>query len=137
MSGDVLIGDFELWMGNNLQRYWLPPELLLSEPYPYGTEVDIWSFGCIVMEIADGVPPYCDCHPVKEFFYTATRGAPPLVKANRWSAEFKQFLEECLHPDPAKRSSAAKLLSHKWIQKACSRKEFSDQVQLKVSWTRW
>ena len=38
-NGDILITDTELWMGNNLQRFWLPPELLLSEPYPYGPEV--------------------------------------------------------------------------------------------------
>jgi len=137
MSGDVLVSDFELWMGNNLQRYWLAPELLLSEPYPYGPEVDIWSFGCIVMEMADGHPPYCDLHPLKEFFYTATRGTPPLSKPQRWSVEFKNFLEYALHPDPAKRYTADQLLQHSFIRKACTRQEFSDLIQLKVSWTRW
>lgn len=137
MCGDVLISDFELWMGNNLQRYWLAPELLLSEPYPYGPEVDVWSFGCIVMEMADGYPPYCDMHPLKEFFYTATRGAPQLSRSHRWSNEFKGFLECCLHPDPAKRSTAKQLLQHPFISKACTRQEFSDIIQLKVSWTRW
>lgn len=137
MSGDVLVSDFELWMGNNLQRYWLSPELLLSEPYPYGQEVDVWSLGCIIMEMADGYPPHSDLHPIKEFFYTATAGAPSLANPKRWSAELKQFLEDCLHPDPSKRASAEKLLEHPWLKRACSRQKFSEDVQLRISWTRW
>jgi protein-serine/threonine kinase len=63
-----MISDFEIHLGNNYQRYWLSPELLLAEPYPYGSEVDIWSFGCIVMEMVEGHPPYSDFRPLKVRF---------------------------------------------------------------------
>jgi len=137
MCGDVLLADFEMWMGASTQRFWLSPELLLAEPYPYGPEVDIWSLGCIMMEMADGYPPYSDLHPIKEFFYTATRGAPPLARPNKWSKEFRWFLESCLHPDPTKRASAERLLGDPWLKKACTREQFSDIVRERVSWTRW
>jgi serine/threonine protein kinase len=81
-----LIVDFEVWLDKANTRYWLAPELLLSEPFPYGSEVDIWGLGCIIIEMADGTPPYSHLHPLKEFFYTATRGAPTLAEPEKYVA---------------------------------------------------
>lgn len=136
-SGDVLLADFEIWMRTHAERYWLAPEQLLSEPYPYGCEVDIWSLGCIVMEMADGYPPFSDLHALKEFFYIATRGAPPLSKPKRWSSEFKDFLADMLHIDSKKRATATQLLQHPFLLKACTREQFAEIIQLRTSWARW
>jgi len=137
MNGDVLITDLEIWDGKPKLRYWIPPELLLPTRYPYGTEIDIWSFGCILLEMANGYAPYAQYHLLKEYFFTAVKGAPPLLKPTRWSNEFHNFLASCVNVDPAKRPTAKQLLGHPWLQKACSRKEFSKVVETKVSWGRW
>jgi len=102
--------DFEVWLDKSNTRYWLAPELLLSEPFPYGCEVDIWSLGCIIIEMADGRPPYSAFHPLKEFFYTATKGAPTLENPAQWSLHFRNFLAAALRPDPSKRATATELL---------------------------
>jgi tRNA A-37 threonylcarbamoyl transferase component Bud32 len=56
-------------------RYWLAPEMIRGEGY--NVKADIWSLGCVALEMAEGKPPYYQYHPLKAIFYTATRGAPP------------------------------------------------------------
>ena len=87
------------------------------------------------MEMADGYPPYSDMHPIKEFFFTATIGPPPLANPSKWSREFKRFLESCLTLDPAKRGTAEQLLNNPWLRVSTTRKEFADTVPVRMYWT--
>jgi serine/threonine protein kinase len=57
-----------------------------------------------------GVAPYHAFKPLKALFLTATQGAPPLKKANKWGNEFKQFLSKCFEQDASARPSASELL---------------------------
>jgi serine/threonine protein kinase len=101
-------------------RYWMAPEMLRGQPY--GTPIDIYSFGCVVMEMADGQPPYYDLHQLRAVFSTATLGAPALRFPNRWSDTFKDFLSRSLTPDPSSRPTAAQLLRHPFLRLLCPAK---------------
>ena len=131
--GDVILADLELWMGASNQRYWLSPELIKPNPTPFGQEVDVWCLGCIIMEMAEGYPPYADLHPLKEIFYTATRGAPPLTQPSKWTVELRNFLKCCFHPNPRKRSTVEQLMTEGWLQRACTKNEFMEFVRDRIS----
>lgn len=109
-------------------RYWLAPEMIRGEGY--NVKADIWSLGCVALEMAEGKPPYYQYHPLKAIFYTATRGAPPLAKPNMWSSLFTDFLARCFQPKPQHRATAAELLQHPFLQKAAPRKQMESLLKM-------
>jgi len=98
--------------------YWMAPELIRG--YEYDVKVDIWSLGILVFEMAEGEPPYMEFPPLRALFLISTKGAPPLKDTKKWSAEFLNFLDQCLEKDVNKRASANELLQHSFLKKACS-----------------
>jgi hypothetical protein len=129
LSGSIKIADLgectqvkacEAQMEMVGSRYWMAPEMLRGRPY--GCPIDVYSFGCVVIEMADGQPPYYDLHQLKAVFLTATRGAPPLRSPDRWSQTFLDFLAQCLTPDPAIRPTAQQLLRHPFLRLTCPAK---------------
>jgi len=108
--------------------YWMAPEIILNQEY--GKEVDIWSLGIMIMEMAEGEPPYIKFPQGKALYLISTQGAPPLKKKT-WSNEFKQFVSYCLVLDPSKRMSAIELLRHPFLECACSANDFKEILDKK------
>lgn len=85
-------------------------------------------------QMAEGNPPYHTFKPLKALFLTATKGAAPLKKADKWSDTLKDFLNHgCFELDPQKRSSSAELLEVSCCSWFFSRWHFSFKSTLSSS----
>lgn len=102
--------------------YWMAPEVI--ELAPVGSAADIWSVGCLALELLTGAPPYFDLQPVSALFRIVRDPVPPLPDS--LSLQMRDFLLLCFQKDPAKRPDAQAMRSHPWL--ATSRQ------QLKSSW---
>jgi len=106
--------------------YWMAPELIRGAEYD--CKVDIWSLGIMLMEMAEGEPPYMDYPPLRALFLISTKGIPGLQTASEWSPEMNDFLKQCLTQEPEDRPGANQLLEHPFLKKACDPLEMSKQV---------
>lgn len=96
--------------------YWMAPELIRGQEY--GTKVDIWSLGIMIMEMAEGDPPYMEFPPLRALFLITTKGIPDLKEPTKWSPEFREFVALCLEKDADKRPGADELLEHPFMRRA-------------------
>jgi len=94
----------------------MAPEIILGGGYSFN--VDIWSLGVIVMEMAEGDPPYMDHAPLKAMFIIGKQGMPPLRYPDSWSPEMRDFLGLCLNCNPLERPEAKQLLRHPFLTTA-------------------
>lgn len=92
--------------------YWMAPEVSTGSKYDY--KADIWSLGIVALEMAEGLPPLANQHPVRALFLSASL-APPCLQGTNWSPAFQHFLSCCLEKAPAKRKCAAELLKHEFL----------------------
>uniref|UniRef100_UPI0037E7436E serine/threonine-protein kinase PAK 6b isoform X1 n=2 Tax=Semicossyphus pulcher TaxID=241346 RepID=UPI0037E7436E len=98
--------------------YWMAPEVISKRPY--GTEVDIWSLGIMVVEMVDGEPPYFSDTPINAMKKLRDEAAPSVKNIQRVSPVLKDFLDCMLTRDTLQRSSAAALLEHPFLLQAGS-----------------
>ncbi|XP_047429469.1 serine/threonine-protein kinase PAK 4-like [Mugil cephalus] len=96
--------------------YWMSPEVIAKTPY--GTEVDIWSLGIMVVEMVDGEPPYFSETPVHAMKKLRDEAAPSVKNVQRVSPVLKDFLACMLTRDTLQRSSATDLLKHPFLLQA-------------------
>uniref|UniRef100_A0A3P9IR00 non-specific serine/threonine protein kinase n=1 Tax=Oryzias latipes TaxID=8090 RepID=A0A3P9IR00_ORYLA len=93
--------------------YWMAPEVISK--MMYGTEVDIWSLGIMVVEMVDGEPPYFSDTPITAMKKLRDEAAPTVKNTNKVSPVLKDFLDCMLTRDTLKRSSATDLLEHPFL----------------------
>ncbi|KAF6266252.1 kinase-like domain-containing protein [Scenedesmus sp. NREL 46B-D3] len=109
-------------------RFYRSPEVILG--LPYGCEIDMWSFGCILAELFMGYPLFPASR--RKIFFDSS-GNPTIVANSRgkvrnpgskslWSVlrcqdpGFVDFMEKCLRWDPAERLTPEQAMAHPWMQ---------------------
>ncbi|XP_006088012.1 serine/threonine-protein kinase PAK 5 [Myotis lucifugus] len=96
--------------------YWMAPEVISR--LPYGTEVDIWSLGIMVIEMIDGEPPYFN-EPPLQAMRRIRDSLPPRVKdLHKVSSVLRGFLDLMLVREPSQRATAQELLGHPFLKLA-------------------
>ncbi|XP_017311630.1 serine/threonine-protein kinase PAK 6b isoform X3 [Ictalurus punctatus] len=93
--------------------YWMAPEVISKTPY--GTEVDVWSLGIMVVEMVDGEPPYFSDTPITAMKRLRDEAAPSVRNTHKISPVLRDFLESMLTKDPLERASATDLLKHPFL----------------------
>ncbi|GIZ44363.1 hypothetical protein CKM354_000756300 [Cercospora kikuchii] len=131
-TGDIQLGDFGI-VGvidhDNQKRrtvigtpHWMPHELvgrlehgsIDENEEGYGAEIDVWSYGVTIYEMATGSPPYATT--ALHFLPEMIKKAPPRLEGDDYSPELRDFVAFCLNTDKEARPSAAALLNHPYIR---------------------
>ncbi|RMZ88551.1 hypothetical protein DV736_g4221, partial [Chaetothyriales sp. CBS 134916] len=98
---------------------YMSPEVIRGEApaqSKYAGAADIWSLGCVILEMATGRRPWATLDNEWAIMYNIAQGNPPeLPTHDQLSEPGIDFLKKCFERDPAKRFSAAELLQHPWI----------------------
>lgn len=93
--------------------YWMAPEVVLRKKHTF--LADIWSVGCLVIEMASGRPPWSNYSTqAKEVLkLIAEPNNLPVIPAV--TRDLEDFLEKCLQRNPDYRLTAKELLRHRFL----------------------
>jgi len=95
---------------------WMAPEVITQAGY--GRAADVWSFGCVCIEMATGKAPWgAFDNPVAAMFRIGVSGETPPLPENV-SALFQDFIKQCVLREKTQRPKAAELLNHEFILNA-------------------
>lgn len=93
---------------------WMAPEVIRSTGY--GRMADIWSFGCVVIEMATAKTPWGHFdNPMAAMCKIAMSESTPPVPDDM-SKPWKDFIRLCVQRDASKRPTAKELLEHELVR---------------------
>ncbi|EMR08788.1 hypothetical protein PNEG_02958 [Pneumocystis murina B123] len=126
-SKEVYDNDSNMSMQGTI--FWMAPEVIHNQKQGYSAKIDIWSLGCLVLEMFAGKRPWSDDEAIGVMFKVGNEHlAPPIphdIQQNIKS-DALDFLKLCFIVDPSLRPTARQLLSHPFIKNADSNFKFSD-----------
>lgn len=123
VNGEVKISDFgiskKLTAANMDKRaslqgsvYWMAPEIV--KQIATTEKADIWSVGCLVVEMFTGKHPFPNFSQMQAIFKIGTHNTPEIPK---WCTDdAKDFLQKTFILDYKKRPSATELLAHNFLK---------------------
>ncbi|XP_006882884.1 PREDICTED: mitogen-activated protein kinase kinase kinase 4 [Elephantulus edwardii] len=135
-SGLIKLGDFgcSVKLKNNSQTmpgevnstlgtaaYMAPEVITRAKGEGHGRSADVWSLGCVVIEMVTGKRPWHEYEHNFQIMYKVGMGHKPAIP-EKLSPEGKDFLSHCLESDPKMRWTASQLLDHAFV-KVCTDEE--------------
>lgn len=95
---------------------YMSPEVIKGENPGRAGAVDVWSLGCVILEMATGRRPWSNLDNEWAIMYNIAQGNPPqLPSSDQLSPQGIDFLQRCFARNPGERASAVELLQHEWI----------------------
>ncbi|XP_060772482.1 mitogen-activated protein kinase kinase kinase 4 isoform X4 [Neoarius graeffei] len=135
-SGLIKLGDFgcSVKLKNNAHTmpgevnstlgtaaYMAPEVITRAKGEGHGRAADIWSLGCVLIEMVTGKRPWHEYEHNFQIMYKVGMGHKPPIP-EKLSTEGKDFLSHCLESEPKYRSTASVLLDHPFV-KVCTDEE--------------
>jgi len=96
----------------------MAPEVVNTGKRGYNSKVDIWSVGCVVLEMWAGERPWRkeEAMAVIVKLYSSKQ-APPIPSGITLSSQADDFRRRCFAIDPNERPSAAELRKHPYLNR--------------------
>lgn len=116
-SQDIYSNNAEMSMQGTV--FWMAPEVIHNivedKKQGYSAKVDIWSLGCVVLEMFAGQRPWSNEAVISAIYKIGkTKLAPPIPEDV--SEEAKDFLKQCFITDSEMRPTAEELLKHPFMK---------------------
>lgn len=92
--------------------FWMAPEVVRQSAHT--RKADIWSLGCLIVEMFSGAHPFPNCSQLQAIFQIGSQKATPQTPDN-CSEDAKRFLGMTFEIDHEKRPSADELLKHRFL----------------------
>jgi serine/threonine protein kinase len=102
------------WIGT---PHWMPPEMFSTrggEAHQYGSELDVWAYGCTLFEFATGNPPNAGLRERMQIGRSLGRLTPKL-EGGEFSDQLKDLVSFSLNSDPATRPTMGTILGHPYL----------------------
>ncbi|VDO81256.1 unnamed protein product [Soboliphyme baturini] len=93
---------------------YMAPEVCAGIPGGYGRTCDIWSLGCVVLEMITGKPPWHEYHFLSIIYKVGNGGIPPIPE--NISDDCRSFLDKCLVRRMEDRWPAERLMEHQFVK---------------------
>ncbi|ODV89980.1 hypothetical protein CANCADRAFT_25731 [Tortispora caseinolytica NRRL Y-17796] len=120
-SGDIYANNAEMSMQGTI--FWMAPEVINNvrndERMGYSAKVDIWSVGCVILEVFAGRRPWSNDEAIGAMYKLgSSRQAPPIPDDTKEyiSSVGKEFIGLCFTINPEKRPTADDLLKHPFCE---------------------
>ncbi|XP_068597107.1 mitogen-activated protein kinase kinase kinase 4 [Brachionichthys hirsutus] len=135
-SGLIKLGDFgcSVKLRNNTHTmpgevnstlgtaaYMAPEVITRAKGEGHGRAADVWSLGCVLIEMVTGKRPWHEYEHNFQIMYKVGMGHKPPIP-EKLSTEGKDFLDHCLESEPKRRWTASMLLDHPFV-KVCTDEE--------------
>ncbi|KAB8264459.1 hypothetical protein BDV32DRAFT_145697 [Aspergillus pseudonomiae] len=125
------------WIGT---PHWMPPEMfsMRGEAHKYGSEIDVWAYGCTLFEIATGNPPNSTLRERMQIGRQLNRVAPKLENS-KYSDGLKDIVSFVLESNPSTRPTMADIQSHAYIadtEEAYPTSSLSELVRIYYQWSQ-
>ncbi|BGP67636.1 mitogen-activated protein kinase kinase kinase [Rhodotorula toruloides] len=113
-SGDIYQNNENMSMQDSI--FWMAPEVIHNNKQGYSAKADIWSLGCICIEMLAGSRPWeGEGFMGAMFKLGAERMRPPLPPDVNLSDYADQFVSDCLQIEPERRPKASEAKHHPFL----------------------
>jgi serine/threonine protein kinase len=106
-------GELQGFVGT--QAYMAPEVFTRNMTEGHGRSADIWSLGCVVIEMATGRRPWAQLESNYQIMFKVGMGETPEIPETL-SEEGKEFLQQVFVHDPTERAHAEDLLNHQFTK---------------------
>ncbi|KAG0708777.1 MAP kinase [Suillus ampliporus] len=97
--------------------FWMAPEVIHPQKKGYNSKIDIWSVGCVVLEMWAGKRPWSDDEAITVMFKVYQNKQPPPIPSDVVLSDLaKNFKDKCFAIDPEERASATELQQHPYLE---------------------